>query len=749
MRIIPGRSFIMIVLIAIAISSPAQKEVKKYKEEAAIIRADVWGWQKPEFAIRDIPAQYAGASKVIIARHNEICADSKSKTKSAGKDFGTFRQSYLTEIIREAIKLNDKAAVDEYSEISYTQLLRSNRMSASAATSTYIGVRIIKPDGTIKEVSAEDIVLTKDEKTRKEAKLAIADLQTGDIIDYFLATQQRLSPGDEINVSSNTFLFFDDAPVLFYSVHIEVPKKYAVEYRCYNGAPDFKTSATEESDNVLDLVVKNIPANTARGLWLSPYRQLPLIRLNIKTIQIVEKDGKYTRETGKVYPNPGADAVLKQASESVNYFASSQGKRVAGITSGLSGDMLKYFEQLVNKKKILPLDSLIAELYYVFRYTTFLDVEHYADIDNVVASSDKEFNDKSAVYRFNLWLQAKDIKSMIMLVSSRSGPRKKEILTSGDLNWILLTFPDKVNWMGMSDIFSPCYHLPYGNEYTQQATLEEDGKHDSEGAVTVAGSEPSDNCRVETLDIAPLANGVDLQVNRRTILKGHYKPDVQKKLILFEDYCNAERKLLGASNTIIEELGAVRNKKSYAPELQAAFNQARTKQKDEFIGEAKGWFDQPITDLVEHRIENMGVRHQNPDFIYSSKFTIGGLIKKAGNNMVVDIGKLQGTPLNISAAQRKRQLDIYMPFARSFQAQINFQIPDGYTAEGVSELNKKVENETGYFNAEATSDGKTISIKIKKSYNHAFEPAGNWDKLLAFIDAANDWTNAKLLLKKK
>jgi hypothetical protein len=38
---------------------------------------------------------------------------------------------------------------------------------------------------------------------------------------------------------------------------------------------------------------------------------------------------------------------------------------------------------------------------------------------------------------------------------------------------------------------------------------------------------------------------------------------------------------------------------------------------------------------------------------------------------------------------------------------------------------------------------------VKKSYNNTFEPVANWNKLLAFIDAANDWTNAKLLMKKK
>ena len=90
-----------------------------------------------------------------------------------------------------------------------------------------------------------------------------------------------------------------------------------------------------------------------------------------------------------------------------------------------------------------------------------------------------------------------------------------------------------------------------------------------------------------------------------------------------------------------------------------------------------------------------------------------------------------------------------MPYARSIEFNIELQIPDGYSVEGVAALNKKVENETGAFTAIASATDKVVSIKLKKYYTHNFEPLKNWEKLLAFIDATNDWGNSKLLLKKK
>ena len=49
----------------------------------------------------------------------------------------------------------------------------------------------------------------------------------------------------------------------------------------------------------------------------------------------------------------------------------------------------------------------------------------------------------------------------------------------------------------------------------------------------------------------------------------------------------------------------MKNKKSYAPELKAAFDKARVKQKDDFVDEANDWFDQPITELSDYKIESM------------------------------------------------------------------------------------------------------------------------------------------------
>ena len=56
------------------------------------------GVGKPEFDVRAIPAEFANASRVVIARHMEINADSKKKLPLLDLAFGAYRQLYLTEI---------------------------------------------------------------------------------------------------------------------------------------------------------------------------------------------------------------------------------------------------------------------------------------------------------------------------------------------------------------------------------------------------------------------------------------------------------------------------------------------------------------------------------------------------------------------------------------------------------------------------------------------------------------------------
>jgi hypothetical protein len=188
------------------------KADQKYKKESAEIRSEVWAWDKAQFKVKPVPDSLLKYSKVVMARHVELVGETKSKYVS-GFGFGKTRTQTIMEISREMIKLNDKRSVEEYSELSFTKFAKSSYSYSKSSITTYIGIRVIKADGKITEIDADEVVMTRDLSDEKKAKVAISNLQTGDIIDYFIATEQY---------SNNSFLstpysiiLFDDAPIIF------------------------------------------------------------------------------------------------------------------------------------------------------------------------------------------------------------------------------------------------------------------------------------------------------------------------------------------------------------------------------------------------------------------------------------------------------------------------------------------------------------------------------------------------------
>ena len=64
----------------------------------------------------------------------------------------------------------------------------------------------------LKKLMQMILCLTKDGAAEKKAKVAIPDLQPGDILDYFIATEQNLT--NDMSNKPYRVLLFDDAPIL-------------------------------------------------------------------------------------------------------------------------------------------------------------------------------------------------------------------------------------------------------------------------------------------------------------------------------------------------------------------------------------------------------------------------------------------------------------------------------------------------------------------------------------------------------
>ena len=144
------------------------------------VRKEIWGTFDADFTATTEPEKWSKESAVILG---------KSFRFEYGKKRG-YQEIYKRTYLRERIKLIDKAAVEEYSEFKFQQI------DQTWGDKLYFGIKVIKPDGTEKEISLNESVKMKTQKggeTSSYQKLAIPDLIPGDIIDYYIFSKEILS----------------------------------------------------------------------------------------------------------------------------------------------------------------------------------------------------------------------------------------------------------------------------------------------------------------------------------------------------------------------------------------------------------------------------------------------------------------------------------------------------------------------------------------------------------------------------
>jgi len=152
--------------------------------------------------------------------------------------------------------------------------------------------------------------------------------------------------------------------------------------------------------------------------------------------------------------------------------------------------------------------------------------------------------------------------------------------------------------------------------------------------------------------------------------------------------------------------------------------------------------------MISWKVDNAGLRHNAPDLVYTTEFTMDGLLQRAGNNILLSIGKAISSPLKLTSSQRIRKVDIYMPYARTIDYSVRFAIPQGFTVQGTDKLNHTLENDCGSLTTDAKIEGGQLVVHFKRVYKHNVEPAAKWPELLAILDASTDFAGQKVLLKK-
>lgn len=719
---------LLLLLMYSGSTSVAQsRQEREYQEEATEVKQEIWDGKDAAFNVTAVPEKYSNESAVILAMRFTMGAEHSR------------RQEHLATTMHQRIKIQDKAALEEYSEFNI-QKLKNSSWSRGYKLVSFMGIKVIKPNGQERDIDMKEAVSVKDEAGDKKQKLAISDLQVGDIIDYYM----RINKDESKFYASPEPLDYsigEKYPILSFSMEIRISKKMGISWR-YLNAPDeeLKRTKDEEGNNVFSINKKDIPKITDER-WLYEKRTLPTLRLAYmpgKEVMngIDEKNIQqyltYSIIGGAMPEYSGSLSVMKREYPTV--------KR-----NWLKDEDLK---------ELTP-EQLTETIYYYVRYCTLYRDYSYSDIE--VGQGRKYYTPKShfVANAMRFMLKEYDIPCILAAAVPRTEGTLKDAVSLNDLEYFIIAYPEgsKPIYCYMGSMF--CYpgELPTALEgqeaYTVAVTGSSREKEASFKKITLPFSRKEDNISAETVDVAFQPDNMQqLNISRKISAKGMYRYQYTD-MLLYEDMLKQERKRMHTSSDLEKDLNATGPLSKRFPEYKEAFDKARKDMLETVISNINGDYNiKPADGSTTYEITEQGLQHRYPPFAMRQQFMMDGLVKKAGNNYIVDFGKLITGQIELTPEQRKRAYDINMSFARTVAYQVTVNIPEGYKIEGIENLNKSVINDAGSFVSSTKQEGNSVIVTVRKCYNHAYEPAAGWPQMMAFLDAAADFNKQKVLLKK-
>jgi hypothetical protein len=735
-----------LTLCGLSLAVQGQKDAARYRERSEEVRQEIWGKAVAEFKVTSVPAEMNNESAVIIARGFDITNSSKSKLKWSVLSFGVARRNLYRTVYHERVKINDKTALNDFSTIEYRKKLdNSTRFGFSKIYNkldTYIGAKIIKGDGKEVVVNTDEEVLTTDEKKKQEGKLAISDLQVGDILDYYIDVEEMQETGEDVQ-GPFTFVMGGEYPILYLNVRMQLDEKAGVKYIAANNAPDLRRGVTDDGEIVLKLEMKNLPKFQS-NMWTSPYRQIPYIILQYKIVCRGESPmSGYT--AGTVIKGQMADKLTEAFRQAIPQ-----------LRLGLNYKPLEMtYEHFGGRKKLknVPQDSVVKVLYDKWRYYNYCRF----NTEKIDVGNDIKFervNSLQGVLGMSNYLQDLNIDHDILLVCSRNEQSMQNVMNMGDMDALIkMTIDGKTYYIAYDDFTTRFNEIPVRFQGEQCKAIQAvKGRHGFEftyGTWKLPVTEARENGITETIQakLSPAAMQ-QLQVDRTCSLFGSFRNGEQKRLLLAEDIDGALSQYVGMK-PYTQRLGEDKRLAKLVPEFASAFSKEKSDWKKYFKSEIKEQYEEEPKEVTAFEIKDDGLLHSSPAFVYRSAFTMDNFVKKAGNNYIVDAGKLIGKFNKLEDKERTRVLDVYMYSARTFTFNINIAIPEGYTAKGVEEMATNMTNDAGSFVSTAVVDGSNIKISVTRSFKNAFEPAANWPKLVSLLDGAYEFYNKKILLEKK
>lgn len=704
-----------ILLVQLFTLSVNADEKADYLKLAQKVRQEVWSSTPADFQKRTVPDRYKNASAVILSYYRELSTDYYRKaTADLVLNLRLTRQIDCTDMERMLIQINDKKALKDYSEFTFKTKSRKWTWGYHHKTQTVLGIRVIKKTGNVQEVSLDDYVDVKEGKNDKDLsqKIAVPGLEVGDCIDVFSLDQidtqeQQLDPF--------YFVLRQDEPVLYTKVHCVLDQSLATVYRTMNGAPDFTQTTDKDKNAVLDMVMDK-PVDAESSIWYNSLEQSPFIEMYITPtkakVAVVEKA---MRQKG-VRGNPDVTPILQDDWKLLKSYVSKGGFSPAGLPS-------TYKSVFKSAKKEGMSAEEKADRIYSFEYVSG-------------GASQRVFNTVAN------YLRKLGVEIEMGITTPFGALPVDKLINYNSTSWFFrLKGTDVYYFPGTyPKVASEIPYIYQGRKAYMQ---------DSEEQITIPVSQAEDNKSVN--DMVVKLDGTKLDISRKVTYSGEQK-------MYGQSLVSPDNTLFGSSQLEAywrylkyddKDPYSCYTKKESA-ELKGAFNEYRKNAIDPFKAEISSYHDGDPVQVGGYGVDCVGIRRDSSNFVYHVDYVMDGMVKRAGNNYLLSVGKLIGSSLKLEGKDRERIDDVWRKMAFVDEWNIEIPLPQGYkvSAEALKKIETSVANECGEFTVKATAGNESVKVYVRKCFAHRVEPVSNWSKLLALVDACSAFTDKQMVIAK-
>lgn len=675
----------------------------------------IWDDPDPDFAKTAVPDKWKDESGVIIAQKTRFSFD-KDANKLA-----------VYEITRRRIKLNDRDAINSYSAV-YFRIGSSNDGA---------GIKIIKANGTVQDVSLRNAVYIEDnddvpatftpyigkantyyDKSKSRVifyKVPIPDLDPGDIIDYGTIFY------DDNTVKKMSYIEFDpiyfvctrEYPVLSQKFEIDTDNNSFVNSKSTMGAPQFKETGNSNAEYSWEDRDRDKLSDTR---WVNSLVELPMIKFQIVFSRSENRSDLFIGDRGELKQNISPEELAKKMNNLYNR-----------LDGSFYYTMAKAYLKQIGYNDLRE-EDFIQKTYYILRHMAFYRANGFSS--ELFASC------------LTQCLDLRKIPYDLIVTTPLTLTKPENIIFRTEPEW-MVRVRDK--YIFNATIFSNPFDFreEYLNTPAYVISL---GKNPTATPVTLPSSKPDENVTTNTvtatMDTATRNMVVIHQKSAIGLSKKFYNVEgLIHTTALDDDY----RSYGGEDDVRAGMKGAVLE--SYEDKLRERKREDKVRKLEYMKQALKDEYDN-ISSYSEFTLNSDGRTWRKQELNFTNKFELSDMVKIAGDNLLVSVPGLVGEQLFITQDERDRKADAYMGFPRSLRNIINFTIPAGYKVVGVQNLNMNIDNEAGAFAVQASVEGNTLNILVKKVYKQTTIKKEQWPKFLEMLDAAFNFSQKKVLLKK-